>query len=95
MATLTALWAWIVAHPYQDLLGIGAVLSFINGLLPATVVAGPVGKVIHTILDRLSILTRSDAAGTLKWPLIEASILQFVESSLVPAPTPSTKGSIK
>lgn len=73
---MNTLWHWIVAHPYEALLLIGAILSFINGTLPSSVASGPFGKVIHEILDRLSVLSRTDAPGTLKWPLIATSLLK-------------------
>jgi hypothetical protein len=85
MTSLTPLWHWVLANPYESLLIIGAILSFINGLLPAKVAAGPVGKAILGVLDRLSVLTRTDAPGTLKWPVIGTSILQPGGSP--PAPT--------
>lgn len=76
MTSLNLLWNWIVANPYLSLLFIGAILSFINGLLPAKVAKGPFGTALHELLDRLSVLTRTDAPGTLKWPVIGTSILQ-------------------
>lgn len=82
MANLLALWHWVCSHPYEFLMGMGTALSVLNGLLPAKVAAGPVGKVIHTVLDRLSVLTRTDSPGTLKWPVVGASVLQFTENTL-------------
>lgn len=73
---MTSLWNWIVANPYLSLLFIGAILSFVNGLLPAKVASGPFGKSLHELLDRLSVLARSDAPGTLKWPVVATSLLQ-------------------
>ena len=85
MTSLTPLWNWIVANPYLSLLLFGAILSFVNGLLPAKVAAGPLGKALNELLDRLSVLTRTDAPGTLKWPVVGTSILQPGRSA--PAPT--------
>lgn len=90
MTYLTPIWAWIVAHPYEALLAIGAILSFINGALPASVASGPFGKALHGILDRLSVLTRTDAPGTLKWPVIGTSILQPKVAPPAP-PAPPTQ----
>lgn len=83
MDILTPIGHWIVAHPYECLLLLGAVLSFINGLLPAQVKAGTVGKILHAVLDRLSVLTRVDSPGTLKWPVIGTSIAQQVQTTVV------------
>lgn len=87
MTSLNSLWNWIIANPYLSLLFIGAILSFINGLLPAKVAAGPIGKVLHKALDRLSVLTRTDAPGTLKWPLVGSVLVQTLEQSRVNPPT--------
>jgi hypothetical protein len=89
--TITTLQNWVVAHPYEFLLLVGAVLSFINASLPATVASSPFGKLLHAVLDRLSVLTRTDAPGTLKWPVVGSSILQAVKPVVPPpAPTPAT-----
>lgn len=67
--------AWIVAHPYESLVALGAILSLVNGALPASVQRGPVGRVLHTLLDRLAVLARRDAPGTLKWPGVASAVL--------------------
>jgi len=87
MTFLASLGHWIVVNPYLSLLFIGAILSFINGLLPAKVAAGPFGKALHEILDRLSVLVRTDAPGTLKWPVIGTSLLQPRDTPQAPAPS--------
>lgn len=85
MPYITPVWHWVISHPYECLLLIGAFLSFINGLLPAKVAAGPVGKVLHEILDRLSVLTRTDSPGTLKWPVVGTSLIQPPAAPTPPA----------
>lgn len=45
-----------------------ALPSLVTALAPAPKAAG-VLKVALGLLDRLSVLTRRDAAGTMKWPL--------------------------
>lgn len=92
LATLAALdphvlSVWISAHPWEAFVALGAVLNVLNGLLPATIRTGPVGTALHVALDRLTILTRRNAPGTLKWPIIAGSILRAVADSLNP-PTP-------
>ncbi len=91
MTSLTLLWNWIVANPYLSLLFIGAILSFVNGLLPAKVARSPFGKALNELLDRLSVLTRTDAPGTLKWPVIGTSILKprATTPPAQPPPTPA------
>ena len=88
MTSLTLLWNWIVANPYLSLLFIGAALSFVNGLLPTKMAKSPFGKALNELLDRLSVLTRTDAPGTLKWPVIGTSILQ-PRGTTPPVPTPA------
>lgn len=99
MTFLTLLWHWILANPYETLLLIGAAVSFINGLLPAKVAAGRVGKVFNEVIDRLSALTRRDAPGTLKWPVVGTSLLQSLKdtppATPPPAPTAPTQESTK
>ena len=84
VAELTASLAWIAAHPGSSLVGAYALLNILNGLLPAHVAAGPIGRGLHALLDRIALLTRSSAPGTLKWPLVGASILRGVVDSLAP-----------
>lgn len=67
--------AWFAAHPAEALLLAYVALSGVNGLLPARVRTGPVGAALHVALDRISALTRSDSAGTLKWPLIVSTVI--------------------
>ncbi len=76
---LSQLRAWAWAHPVQALGYAYALLSVINGALPARYRG--VGSVI---LDRLSALTRRDAHGTLKWPLVASVALRAVADSLDP-----------
>ena len=101
MTSLNLLWNWIVANPYLSLLFIGAILSFLNGLLPTKAAKSPFGKALNELLDRLSVLTRTDAPGTLKWPVIGTSLLKPGARSpsappAVPArPTPPTQESTK
>lgn len=80
--------AWMSAHPLETLALIGAILSVVNGALPASVQRSPVGRVIHATLDRLAVLSRSDAAGTLKWPGV-ASALLSVPAPAAPVAPPS------
>jgi len=69
------LWNWIVANPAQAIGLAMVLLSVINAALPAQVAAGPVGRALHVILDRLALLTRSTAPGTLKWPLVASVVV--------------------
>jgi hypothetical protein len=80
--------AWASAHPYEAFIALGVMLNVLNGLLPATIRTGPLGTFLHVALDRLTILTRRNAPGTLKWPIIAGSILRAVADSLNP-PTPT------
>lgn len=80
--------AIIVAHPAEAFVALGVVLNLLNGLLPATIRTGPVGTALHVLLDRVTVLTRRNAPGTLKWPIIAGSILRAVADSLNP-PTPT------
>jgi len=82
--------AWLIAHPYEALIAAGALLSILNGALPASVQSGPVGRVLHAVLDRLAVLTRSDAAGTLKWPGVASALL--VPPSVGPLAPPPDQG---
>ena len=74
--------SWVTDHPAQTLGLVWAALSVVNGLLPASVKSGPVGTVIHAILDRISFLTRSDAAGTLKLPTVASAALRAAADSV-------------
>ena len=87
MTSLNLLWNWIVANPYLSLLFIGAILSFLNGLLPTKAAKSPFGKALNELLDRLSVLTRTDAPGTLKWPLVGSVLVQTLKQSRVNPPT--------
>ena len=81
--------AWLIAHPYEALIAAGALLSILNGALPSRVQRGPVGRVLHEVLDRLAMLSRADARGTLKWPGVASSLL--VPPSVGPlAPPPES-----
>jgi hypothetical protein len=82
--SLHAVTGWISAHPVEAFLALGAVLNLINGLLPATIRTGPVGTFLHVLLDRVVVLTRRNAPGTLKWPIVAGSILRAVADSLNP-----------
>jgi hypothetical protein len=42
--------------------------------------------VIHAALDRLAVLTRSDAAGTLKWPGVASALIPFQVPVIVEVP---------
>lgn len=81
--------AFAVAHPGEFIVGVGIVASTLNALLPAKVTSGPFGTVLHVVLDRVAFLTRRDAPGTLKWPLIGASILRAVADVFDPPAPPS------
>ena len=86
---MSAVLAWVAAHPFEALAGLAAVLSIVNGALPASVQRGPVGRVLHEVLDRLAMLTRSDARGTLKWPGVASALI--VPPSVGPlAPPPES-----
>jgi hypothetical protein len=80
--------AWLAAHPLEALMGLGVVLNLVNGLLPSRVRSGPVGRAVHVLLDRVSVLTRADAPGTLKWPLIAASVLRAGADAIDPPMPP-------
>lgn len=67
--------AWFAAHPFEGLLLAYLALNLVNGALPASAARGPLGRALHALLDRVSMLTRSDAVGTLKWPVIGRSLL--------------------
>lgn len=73
--TLASFVSWCAAHPLEALALLGAALSVLNGALPASVQRGPVGRALHLALDRVAVLSRSDAAGTLKWPGIASVML--------------------
>lgn len=75
-AALSVAVSWLAAHPIEALTLAYVMLSGVNGMLPRRVRSGPVGRVLHTALDRISALTRSDAAGTLKWPIVATSLLR-------------------
>ena len=76
--------AWIAAHPLEALMALGVVLNLVNGLLPSRVRSGPIGRAVHVLLDRVSVLTRSDAPGTLKWPIVVGSILRAGADAIDP-----------
>lgn len=89
---LSALMAVVLAHPVEVTAGAYIALNLINGALPARVITSPFGAVLHQGIDRLSILVRRDAAGTLKLPFV-GSALVFVASTLadvvLPPPVPT------
>ena len=87
---MSAALAWVAAHPFETLVGLAALLSIINGALPASVQSGPVGRVLHAVLDRLAVLTRSDARGTLKWPGVASALI--VPPSVGPLAPPPDQG---
>ncbi|MDO9016528.1 MAG: hypothetical protein Q8S73_26675 [Deltaproteobacteria bacterium] len=87
--SLHAVTGWISAHPFEAFIALGAVLNLINGMLPATIRTGPVGTFLHVLLDRVVILTRRNAPGTLKWPIVAGSILRAVADSLNPPEAPA------
>jgi hypothetical protein len=72
---LALFFAWLSAHPYETVFVLYVALGAVNAALPARVRTGPVGAALHTLLDRLSPLTRSDAPGTLKWPGVASAIV--------------------
>lgn len=84
----------IAAHPVETAAAAYIALCVANGMLPRTVIAGPVGAVLHVALDRLAVLVRRDARGTLKLPFV-ASVVVFVAGSLVdalePRPVPGAR----
>ena len=80
--------AWLAAHPLEALMALGVVLNLVNGLLPSRVRSGPVGRAVHVLLDRVSVLTRADAPGTLKWPLVVGSILRAGADAIDPPMPP-------
>lgn len=82
--------AWLAAHPLEALMALGVVLNLVNGLLPSRVRSGPVGRAVHVLLDRVSVLTRADAPGTLKWPLVVGSILRAGADAIDP-PKPAPR----
>lgn len=79
---------WITAHPLEALMALGVLLNLVNGLLPSRVRSGPVGRAVHVLLDRVSVLTRADAPGTLKWPLVVGSILRAGADAIDPPMLP-------
>lgn len=87
---MSAVLAWVAAHPFETLAGLAAVLSIVNGALPASVQRGPIGRVLHDVLDRLAMLTRSDARGTLKWPGVASALI--VPPSVGPLAPPPDQG---
>lgn len=60
---------WIVAHPAEAIAAGYALLNAVNGALPKRRgwAGGALDKA-HVVLDRLCVLTRSDAPGTIKVP---------------------------
>ena len=74
-----SIWNWIVANPAEAVGLAVMLLSVVNAALPASVAAGPVGRVLHMLLDRLSLLTRSTAPGTLKWPMVRSAIVRSAD----------------
>lgn len=89
LSTLASLARWLVMHPAEAVLYALLLGSIINGLLPARVQSGRVGKALHVGLDRLAALTRRDAPGTLKWPVIASSLLTPPAPEAPPAPPSS------
>ena len=81
---LRALGLWALAHPGETIGLIILVASILNGLLPAKVKAGRLGRILHVVIDRLSATVRKDAPGTLKLPLVAGSLLRDVASALGP-----------
>lgn len=78
--------AFFAAHPVEGLLLAYLALNLLNGLLPASAARGPLGRVLHAVMDRLAVLTRSDAVGTLKWPVIGRSLLGIAVEAVVQHP---------
>lgn len=74
----------LLAHPLESVVLLGIILNLVNGMLPARVRSGRLGRVLHVALDRVTILTRHDAPGTLKWPLVAGSLLRGVADTIDP-----------
>jgi hypothetical protein len=81
-AFLTSL---VVEHP-KAVLGVLAyvLLGLLNGVLPAKVSGGPLGRALHIVLDRITPTVRADAPGTFKWPVLAGSILRGFADALDP-----------
>lgn len=79
----------VVQHPGVVLAVISyGLLGLVNGVLPAKVVAGPVGTALHIVIDRLAPTTRRDSPNTFKWPVLGASILRGFADAMDPPPAP-------
>lgn len=84
---ITLVFSALAAHPVETAATAYIALCALNGALPRTVITGPVGAVMHVALDRLAVLVRRDARGTLKLPFA-ASVVVMVADSLVDALEP-------
>ena len=69
MELLMPLKALVVAHPIECATLMLLLLSALNGVLK-----GPPDSLLGVLIDRLSFLVRSDAKGTLSWPVIGRSL---------------------
>lgn len=89
----TFLVSLVVQHP-GVVLGVISygLLGLLNGVLPAKVVAGPVGTALHIVIDRLAPTTRADAPATFKWPILGASILRGFADAIDPPPPAPRSG---
>lgn len=92
LVMLSFVLAAIAAHPVETAATAYIALCVLNGVLPRTVITGPVGAVMHVALDRLAVLVRRDARGTLKLPFV-ASVVVLVADTLVDALEPPVPGS--
>lgn len=89
---ITLVFSALAAHPVETAAAAYIALCALNGVLPRTVITGPVGAVMHVALDRLAVLVRRDARGTLKLPFV-ASVVVLVADTLVDAFEPPVPGS--
>lgn len=94
---LSALYAFALAlvaeHPkvVLGLLSYG-LLGLLNGVLPAKVTSGPLGRALHIALDRIAPTVRADAPGTFKWPVLAGSILRDLADAIDPPRRPGQSG---
>lgn len=84
-ALLVFLTSLIAEHP-KVVLGVISyvLLGLLNGVLPAKLSGGPLGRALHIVLDRITPTVRADAPGTFKWPVLAGSILRGFADALDP-----------
>jgi hypothetical protein len=75
---------WIAAHPYECTALVFALLSVLNGAL-----SGPPKTFLGAVLDRVAGLVRSDARGTLSWPIVRRSVFDIVVRAAADATGPT------